>query len=215
MSYLVEMNQVTPHPLVGVTDFNSQVWNKELQLTDGVRYLLYAPSGKGKSSFIHLIYGLRDDYEGTILINNRDRKTFSFDDWSDLRQSHLSIMFQDLRLFGDLSAEENITVKTSLPGAVEMSRIEEWFDRLQIYHLLQRPAKFLSYGERQRFAIIRALVQPFKLLLLDEPFAHLDPENTKRACALIDERCKELNAGFILTSLEEDQPLRYDKMLHL
>lgn len=215
MSYYFEMNQVTPLPLVGVTDFKSQVWGKDVGLSEGVRYLLYAPSGKGKSTFIHLLYGLRDDYQGTVKINGLDRKTFAFNDWSELRQSQLSIMFQDLRLFGDLTAWENLEVKFALPGAVSENRVEEWLDRLQIGSLTEKPAKHLSYGERQRFAIIRALIQPFKFILLDEPFAHLDHENAERACALIDERCKELNAGFVLTSLEEHQPLKYDKIVNL
>lgn len=214
-AHYFELNQVTPHPLVGVTDFNSTVWGKHISLQATTRYLLYAPSGKGKSSFIHLLYGLRNDFQGEILIKGKSHSSMSSNEWADLRQQDLSIQFQDLRLFGDLSAWENIQVKLSLPSAVEESRISGWMSRLQIDHLLHKPARHLSYGERQRFAIVRALIQPFRCLLLDEPFAHLDPENTRRACELIDERCTELNAGFVLTSLHENQPLRYDEIIRL
>ncbi|MCU0428721.1 MAG: ATP-binding cassette domain-containing protein [Cytophagaceae bacterium] len=136
-------------------------------------------------------------------------------DWALLRQQEFSIVFQDLRLFGDLSGWENLTVKSLLPGAVEENRLLEWIDVLQIGHVINKPARLLSYGERQRVAILRSLIQPFSCLLLDEPFAHLDAENTSRACSLIDQRCKELNAGFVLTSLQTQQPLPYDQLLRL
>jgi ABC-type lipoprotein export system ATPase subunit len=215
MIHYFELKQVTPHPLVGVTDFNSQVWGKNLALKSSSRYLLYAPSGKGKSSFIHLLYGLRNDFQGEILIKGKSHAAMNSNEWAELRQHDLSIQFQDLRLFGDLTAQENLEVKLVLPQAVEKARVESWLSRLQIEHLVAKPAKHLSYGERQRFAIVRAMIQPFGCILLDEPFAHLDPENTRRACELIDERCRELNAGFILTSLHENQPLPYDEIIRL
>jgi putative ABC transport system ATP-binding protein len=56
-------------------------------------------------------------------------------------------------------------------------------------------------GQQQRIALIRALVQPFKWLLLDEPFSHLDTENTLKMEQLIDRYCQKNGAGLILTSL--------------
>ena len=66
-----------------------------------------------------------------------------------------------------------------------------------------------SYGEQQRIAIVRALIQPFELLLMDEPFSHLDNENILKAAKLIAEECAKRNAGFVLTDLDEDEHFEY------
>jgi putative ABC transport system ATP-binding protein len=70
-------------------------------------------------------------------------------------------------------------------------------------------------GQQQRVAIIRALCQPFEWLILDEPFSHLDIENTQRSLKLIDERCNHLKAGFVLTSLGDRHGYNYDDEIKL
>ena len=84
-----------------------------------------------------------------------------------------------------------------------------------IDHLLQQSCATLSYGQRQRVAIIRALCQPFDFLLLDEPFSHLDEANTEAAFQLIEQVCAEQKAGFILVSLGEKFGRTYDVELIL
>jgi ABC-type molybdate transport system ATPase subunit len=76
---------------------------------------------------------------------------------------------------------------------------------LGITHVLEQKAGLCSYGEQQRIAIVRSLIQPFELLIMDEPFSHLDIENTKKAAALIETECLKRKAGFIITDLDEDQ----------
>ena len=66
-------------------------------------------------------------------------------------------------------------------------------------------------GQQQRVAIIRALAQPFEWILLDEPFSHLDEENTQKCLTLIHQRCDEQRAGFILTTLGDDHGTKYDR----
>ena len=73
----------------------------------------------------------------------------------------------------------------------------------------------MSYGQRQRIAIIRALCQPFDFLLLDEPFSHLDADNIQKAIDLILEICNAENAGMMLVSLGEDYGISFDKRLEL
>ena len=73
----------------------------------------------------------------------------------------------------------------------------------------------MSYGQRQRVAIIRALCQPFEFLLMDEPFSHLDDANIKIASNLIKEELKMQQAGFLLVSLGERYYFKYDKEIVL
>jgi ABC-type lipoprotein export system ATPase subunit len=88
-------------------------------------------------------------------------------------------------------------------------------ERLEIGNKWDQQCRLLSMGQQQRVAIIRALCQPFEILIMDEPFSHLDEDNTQRCLQMINERCDDLNAGFVLTTLGDDYKFTYDKELKL
>jgi len=211
----IAFEQVVPAPLAGIFSPQSQVWNTTLKLEDGFYYHVSAVSGKGKSTFVAILYGLRKDYEGQVLLDGRDIRTFSADDWAACRQNNLSIVFQDLRLFLPYSAWDNILIRASLYGKANEEKIREMAGELGVLPLLSKPCGQLSYGERQRVAIIRALISPFQWLLLDEPFSHLDQENIRRASRLIGAECQARQAGMVLTSLGGDQLFDYHEKIRL
>jgi putative ABC transport system ATP-binding protein len=91
----------------------------------------------------------------------------------------------------------------------------EFAERLCVAHTLNRPIQTLSYGERQRIAIIRALMQPFTTLLLDEPFSHLDQQNIELATQLIAQELQLRNATLLLTDLEDDNHFEYHQKFAL
>lgn len=206
---------VTPAPLAGVTDFNTDVWQKERVFEPATQYRITAPSGKGKSTLIHYIYGLREDYTGTVKLGGQDVKNFRADAWAELRQNQISIVYQDLRLFLNLTAAQNLQVKAALYKNDAEDRIAIMAETLGVAHVLHKPCHTLSYGERQRIAIIRALIQPFRWLLLDEPFSHLDHENARKAATLISTEAESRGAGIIVTSLGQDHFFSYDQELQL
>jgi ABC-type lipoprotein export system ATPase subunit len=203
----ITLDNVTPAPLAGVLNYKveqiaqSQIWQCKASFDSSQNYQVSAPSGKGKSTFIHLLYGLRPDYTGEVRLDNQLVSQISQANWAKIRQTRLSIVFQDLRLFADLTAYENIQVKALLQKQDLKNQIAEMADYLGLTPLLNKKAGVLSYGERQRVAIVRALQQPFEFLLLDEPFSHLDPANIQKACDLIRQRCQTLGASVIMTSL--------------
>ena len=80
---------------------------------------------------------------------------------------------------------------------------------------MERKCQTLSYGQQQRVAIVRALCQPFEWLLLDEPFSHLDEQNSTIALELIQEVCAAHNAGLIVTSLGSAQNRMFDRSIIL
>jgi ABC-type lipoprotein export system ATPase subunit len=88
-------------------------------------------------------------------------------------------------------------------------------EALGIKHIMNQKAGICSYGEQQRVAIIRALMQPFEWLIMDEPFSHLDIANTEKAAALIASECSVRRAGFILTDLDEDTNFSYTTLYNL
>ena len=211
----ISFHNVTPAPLAGVIDLKTGIWEKHCLFLQGQRYKILAPSGKGKSTFIHYIYGLRDDYAGEVRFNDQVTKMMSADEWAELRQAQISIVYQDLRLFLNLTALQNLTVKSALYKDVPEEKILSMADRVQVKGLLHKKCSTLSYGERQRVAIIRGLLQPFSWLLLDEPFSHLDKVNVSAAAAMIDEEVARRNAGLVVTSLGENDPFEYDREIIL
>ena len=213
---LFELQQVLPTPLrEQKRDYASDIWETKSGFEKGKNYLIVAPSGKGKSTFLHILYGLRKDYEGMVQYRGEDTRKFTIEQWADIRKDKLAIVFQDLRLFESLSALDNIKIKSVLTNHRTEADIRKMAEQLGVAHLLSQVSGTLSYGQRQRIAIIRALCQPFDCLLLDEPFSHLDEENTKAAFQLIGETCREQKAGFILVSLGDDYGKKYDGKLTL
>lgn len=215
---MIYLNNIRPTPLIetpGGISPASHTFGQQLTFQKHKKYLVVAPSGKGKSTLLHIIYGLRDDFEGNLTIDEKPVANFQNDDWSEIRQNRLSIIFQDLRLFPALTAMKNIQLKSDLKNFKTAEEIKQMALQLGVEHLLEKPANTLSYGQRQRIAIIRALCQPFDFLLLDEPFSHLDAMNVKIASDLIEAEVNRQNAGLILVSLGEKYHFQYDYELML
>jgi putative ABC transport system ATP-binding protein len=211
----IVLQQVSPVFLEKKKILQSQIWNTDLTFLKGEKIQLVAPSGSGKTSFIHFLYGLRKDYTGNILFNNKNISGFNAAEKAGYRSNQLSIVFQDLRLFADHNAYENISIKKILNPFGADDSIYEMAERLGISNKLDQPAGTCSYGEQQRIAIIRALQQPFDFLILDEPFSHLDEANSKKAMLLIEEEVAKRNAGIIVADLSEIAFFQADKTLKL
>ncbi len=197
----IDFKNVIPIPLADTPLSPDTCWKKETILDSQNNYLVEAPSGTGKSTLINIIYGTRPDYEGTVLLDGKDIKDFSIAHWTNLRQTFFSAVFQELRLFPQLTAIENIRIKNNLCATLKEEEIIFMAEQLDVAHRLNQKCGTLSLGQQQRIAIIRALAQPFKFILLDEPFSHLDEANSRKASALISNACQKNQAGLLLTSL--------------
>jgi putative ABC transport system ATP-binding protein len=213
----LELQNIIPIPLKDkLLQRNSDVWNKSLQFESRNFIKIKAPSGTGKTTFVHIIYKLRKDFEGGVLWNKKSLSLINQNELAVLRQQNISIIFQDLRLFPNLTARENIELNRVLQQPIyESNIINEMAEQLGISSILNQKASMCSYGEQQRIAIIRSLMQPFNWLIMDEPFSHLDKNNINKAAALIETECKKRNAGFILTDLEDDEHFNYTTQLNL
>lgn len=215
---MIELQKILPIPLKempGGINPASGVFDTSCVLEKGKKYLVNAASGRGKSTLLHIVYGLRSDFEGTAKVDGKDVHSFTANEWAACRQRKLSIVFQDLRLFPQLTAWENILLKNGQTNCASEAEIKNWAERLGMAPFLQQTAATLSYGQKQRIAILRAVCQPFDMLLLDEPFSHLDVENTRLASKLIAEACEKQAAGFVLVSLGEEYFFEYDKKIDL
>jgi molybdate transport system ATP-binding protein len=139
--------------------------------------VLFGPSGCGKTTILRCIAGLLKPDEGTIVSN--ETIFYSSKTATDLpaRTRNVSYMFQDFALFPHMNVKHNIWygVKTHNQQANEL--YEKLIILLKIEHLPHRTIKDLSGGEKQRIAMVRALMAEPKILLLDEPLSALDSQS--------------------------------------
>jgi putative ABC transport system ATP-binding protein len=193
----------------------SEVWGKDLEFNKGELIKVVAPSGSGKSSLMNFLYGMRKEYAGDIFYGNLNFRQFSIEESAVHRKNHLSIVFQDLRLFPDQSARQNIEIKRQLNPYHPTGKIDEMAERLGIAGKLEARCGTCSYGEQQRIAIIRAMMQPFDILLLDEPFSHLDNNNSQKAMKLMLDEASAREATIIFADLERIDYFPFTRLYHL
>lgn len=194
----------------------SEIWLREsLTFVRPAMYMVEAESGAGKSSLCSFIYGTRTDYDGTILFDGEDVRTFSPERWCEIRRTGLAWLPQELRLFPQLTALENVEIKNSLTSRYTRAEIMTMFARLGIADKADTAAARLSVGQQQRVAIIRALCQPFSFLLVDEPVSHLDARNNATVASLIVETAAGQGASVIATSVGNQLSLPSFTLLRL
>ncbi|MFC2383040.1 MAG: ATP-binding cassette domain-containing protein [Porphyromonas sp.] len=205
----ITLSQVLPEVFRERTDLVSEVWRQELSFERGRHYLIEASSGAGKSSLCSFLYGWRGDYLGRIAFDGKDIRTLTPQAWSALRCRSMSFLFQEMRLFDELTAWENVWLKNQLTGHKDKKTLEGYFEALGIADKLHAPARLLSLGQQQRVAAIRALAQPFDFLLLDEPISHLDEANAETLARLIEDEARSQGATVLTTSVGKHLPLNY------
>lgn len=211
----VELDNVLPVVFAEREKIVSDVWRSKLSFTKGKSYLIEAASGTGKSSLCSFIYGYRKDYEGVISFDAVDVRNLSGVDWTDVRQRALGMMFQELRLFPELTAAENVILKNNLTHFREEKQIREWFSMLGIDDKWDEPVGRMSFGQQQRVAFIRMLCQPSDFLFLDEPVSHLDDANSKIMGDILSAEMRERGVGVIVTSIGRRLNMDYDVEIKL
>lgn len=197
----ITLDSMLPRVFINENIPVSQVWESELTLSRGNRYLIEAASGAGKSSLCAFIFGARNDFEGRLFFNREDTAGFPISRWQEIRRENIAYLPQELALFPELTAIQNIELKNRLTGHASSKQIDLWMERLGIASRRDYPAGRMSIGQQQRVAIIRSLCQPFDFILLDEPVSHLDEDNNRIAAEIIIEEAGRQNAAIVSTSV--------------
>lgn len=196
-------------------DIDSEIWGKEIELRRGGLYLVEAASGQGKSTFCSYVAGYRNDFTGSLLFDSQDTRDLKVADWVRTRRTSISLLFQELRLFPELTALENVEIKNKLIGFKQGQTIRQWFERLGIADKADTKVAQMSFGQQQRVALMRALAQPFDFLLADEPISHLDDDNSSIMGEIMLEEAKSQGAAVIVTSIGKHIELDYERRIKL
>lgn len=198
----VELHHIQPLFIEKHVIESSDLFDESVVFERGKRYLIQAPSGRGKSTLLNAIYDIMPNYDGQIKGNVNAAERFAY-------------VPQGLRLFPSLSALENLKIKNALTENFDEAHMKELLVEVGLEEFIDQQVGTLSFGQRQRVAIVRALCMPFELLLMDEPFSHLDDENANRISALLEQKLTERNATLIIAMLDDSKHFKYDRKFKL
>ena len=169
-----------------------------LEVQSGEVVGLLGPNGAGKTTMFYMICGLIPPSSGTVLFDNHDVTKIPLHVRAKLGIGYLP---KESSIFKDLSVEENIMLAAEIvyPNKEDaMKRVEELLNLLNIEPIRKRNGVSLSGGERRRCEIARSLVLQPKFLLLDEPFAGVDPIAVSDIQGIVQELAK-LDIGVLIT----------------
>ncbi|WP_462280020.1 ATP-binding cassette domain-containing protein [Salinivirga cyanobacteriivorans] len=210
------LSGLLPYPLEEMTHAKNCFWQHgSCIFTPENNYEIIAPSGRGKTTLLNVLFGIRNDYHGQFIIEDKPANNLKLSDWAHIRTHKISSVFQGLRLFRHLTGKQNIDIKNRLTGRLTDQQIESLAKTLGIEQQMSQKAGLMSYGQQQRLAILRAFAQPFEWLLLDEPFSHLDPETAQITADLIRNECSVRSANFIVTRLISEDYLQANEEIIL
>lgn len=149
------------------------------ELAPGTLTVLRGASGSGKTTLLAIVGAMLSPTSGEVLLDGEPTSRLRDEHRAEVRRRKVGYLFQDLQLIEQLRAWENVVLPCVPDGYPkdDLARADELLARFNIAKLRDTRVRLLSGGERQRVALARALVRNPKLLLLDEPTAHLDDEH--------------------------------------
>ncbi len=159
---------------------------------------LLGPNGAGKTTSFYMIVGMVQPNEGKIFLNNDD---ITNDSMYKRAQKGVGYLAQEASVFRKLSVEDNILSVlqfTSLSKQQQKERLEELISEFSLGHVRKNRGDLLSGGERRRTEIARCLASDPKFILLDEPFAGVDPIAVEDIQSIV-AHLKDKNIGILIT----------------
>ena len=191
-----------------VKKYGNRLVNSDVsyQVAQGEIVGLLGPNGAGKTTSFYMAVGLVKPNSGKVFIDNLDITSLPMYKRARLGLGYLA---QEASIFRDLTVEENILAvleMTNKPKAEQRQRTEELIDEFNLGHVRKSPGKVLSGGERRRTEIARALAVDPKFILLDEPFAGVDPIAVEDIQSIV-ATLKHRNIGILITDHNVNETL--------
>ena len=173
---------------------------QELEILDQGVHIIWGPSGGGKTTFLKALLGIEKSIGFSWIFNDTDLAKLSIAD------RRLGVVFQTLDLFPHMTAYENIVFAAQARGIPKIEytvKIHDWSAKLNMEYFLNRKAEYISGGEAQRVALVRALIGQPRMLLLDEPLSHLDKALRQEARLILKNVISEIKIPVLMITHDE------------
>ncbi|HVN94889.1 MAG TPA: ABC transporter ATP-binding protein [Syntrophorhabdaceae bacterium] len=202
------LGETTVHALRGI----------DLTIDKGEFVGIWGPSGSGKTTLLNLIGAIDEPTHGDLAIAERDVRTLSDNQRSDLRNETIGYVFQGFNLVPVLSALENVMLPLQIQGVCLGEAKTRALHRLEEVGLSEfvghRPSK-MSGGQQQRVAIARALVNNPLLVIADEPTANLDSETARMIISIMRDLNEKDQITFIFSTHDQRLLDRVKRLVRL
>ena len=200
----------------GESDFSLQV--PELAVASGETVAIVGPSGSGKTTLLNLIAGNATPASGKVTTNGYDVSGLQDAARRDFRIANIGLVFQEFELLEYLSVLDNILLPYRINRTLHLDaevrqRAAAIAERVGIGDKLGRYANRLSQGEKQRVAVVRAVVVEPPLLLADEPTGNLDPANKDRVLDILFQYVAENAATLVTVTHDHDVLPRFERVI--
>jgi len=200
------------------SNFNFSI--NKLEIADGEKIAVTAPSGYGKTTFLNLISGILTPKEGTIIIDDEIVNNFNDSRKRAFRISNIGFIFQDFELIEYLNLKDNIALSYLINPALKLNddiekKIIKLAEKFGLSDKLNRNVVKLSQGEKQRVAICRAILSSPGILLADEPTGNLDPENKENTVRELIDYSNNNNAMLIMVTHDFSLLDKFDRTIDL
>lgn len=173
----------------------------DLYCEAGSTILITGDSGKGKTTYLHILGGLLQPTTGTIEINKENMLALSEKKLDKFRGKNIGIVFQKSHFVSALTVLENLEMASWLAtGKKNSVRAKKLLEQLDVANQANKLPSQLSIGQQQRVSIARALMNEPKVLLADEPTSSLDDKNAEKVIELLTSLSKEYKAALVIVT---------------
>lgn len=167
----------------------------------GSTILVTGNSGKGKTTYLHILAGLLQPNSGEIVIDTKEITHLKGSKADKFRGKNIGVVFQKSHFIASLSVLENLEMASWLAtGKKHKIRAKELLQKLDISEQAHKLPSQLSVGQQQRVSIARALMNEPKVLLADEPTSSLDDKNADNVIELLENLSKEYKTALIIVT---------------
>lgn len=179
----------------------------DFSCADRETMLILGKSGKGKTTFLHLMALLLKPTGGKIQINNQEISQLSVSSAADFRAKNVGIIYQKPHFVHALSVMDNLLLSNYLAGKNQAKdKAQHLAESLGFAEHLSKKTTQLSQGEQQRVSIARALMNSPSVILADEPTSSLDDDNCLKVIDLLKKQTQEIGASLVVVT--HDQRLK-------
>jgi len=188
------------HAYNGTEVLKVPAWRAE----QGAHWLVIGPSGSGKTTLLHVLAGILRPLAGSVSIAGQDLMALKPAALDRFRGQHIGIVLQRLHLVPSLSVQKNLLLAQYLAGVMQdEARAHEVLSSLDIADKAHAYPHELSFGQAQRVAVARAVVNRPKLLLADEPTSNLDDARCAQAYVLLESQARACGATLVIATHDQ------------